>query len=145
MQYLSEEYQGGIWTIAFSPNGLFLASGGQNSTVKIWNLETGTYRILAGHERWIWTVAFSPIPPNPPYQGGKLASGSDDQTIKIWDVTTGECLQTLRGHTNNVRSVAFSPDGKFLVSGSEDNTLKLWNIITGECLETLRGHEAYVR
>jgi len=46
----------------------------------------------------------------------------------------------LRGHTNRVNSVAFSPDGRFLASGSDDNTIKLWDVGTGACLCTLTGH-----
>ena len=53
---------------------------------------------------------------------------------------TGKCLKTLEGHSDDVRSVAFSPNGKMIVSGSRDDTVKLWSIVTGECLRTLKGH-----
>ena len=45
-------------------------------------------------------------------------------TTSVWDLTTGECKSTLEGHTNWVRSVAISPDGKTIVSGSDDQTLR---------------------
>ncbi|HBW58459.1 MAG TPA: hypothetical protein DEF27_11915 [Oscillatoriales bacterium UBA8482] len=85
----------------------------------------------------MWSVAFHPNFPI-------LASESDDQTIKIWDIQTGECLQTLQGHRNKVRSIAFSPDGQFLVSGSEDKTVRLWDLDTGKCVHTLLGHQGWV-
>ena len=44
------------------------------------------------------------------------------------------------GHTDEVRSVAFSKDGKFIVSGSEDETIKIWSLDTYECIITLKGH-----
>ena len=54
------------------------------------------------------------------------------------------CLKTLEGHSNYVRSVAYSPDGTKIISGSEDNTIKIWDANTGECLKTLEGHSNYV-
>lgn len=59
--------------------------------------------------------------------------------MRIWDVSTGKCLHTLQEHTD-VRSVAFSPDGKTLAGGGDDRTLKIWDVSTGECFKTLQGH-----
>jgi WD40 repeat protein len=57
------------------------------------------------------------------------ASGSFDDTIRLWDVATGRPIRTpLTGHTNIVKSVAFSPDGKTLASGSDDDTIRLWDV-----------------
>lgn len=67
----------------------------------------------------------------------RLASGSYDNTLGVWDVATGARRRTLRGHSNSVQSVAFSPDGTTLASGSNDNTLRLWDIATGDCLAVL--------
>ena len=48
-------------------------------------------------------MAFSP-------DGRRLATGGEENTVKIWDVQTGKELQTLRGHSGDVYTVAFSPD-----------------------------------
>jgi WD40 repeat protein len=59
-------------------------------------------------------------------------SGSWDKTIRIWDAQTGALVgQPLEGHTNWVRSVQFSPDGKQIVSGSWDHTIRIWDTQTG--------------
>jgi len=84
---------------------------------------------------WVHSVAFSP-------DGKQVVSGSDDETLRLWDVTTGAALQTLKGHSGPVRSVAFSPDS---ISGSDDETVRLWDVITGAALQTLRGYSDSVR
>jgi len=58
-------------------------------------------------------------------------SGLDDQTVWLWDTATGALLQTLKGHSEYVGSVAFSPDSKQVVSGSDDQTVQLWDVATG--------------
>ena len=71
-------------------------------------------------------------------------SGSDDCTLKVWDVATGECLATLKGHSDYVGGVAVSPDSRCAVSASNDKTLKVWDVATGACVATLEGHSQRV-
>ena len=54
---------------------------------------------------------------------------SADNTIRLWDVATRTSTATLTGHTNGVRSVAFSPDGKTLVGDSDDTTIRLRKVV----------------
>ena len=65
--------------------------------------------------------------------------------MKVWDAATGQELLTLKGHTDWVRSVAFSPDGQPpRLSGSQDETVKVWDAATGQELLTLKGHTGSV-
>ena len=68
------------------------------------------------------------------HDGQRIASGSKDNTVKVWNVESGECVTTLKGHSDYVRSVSFSPDGASIVSGSWDNTVKVWSVESGDCL-----------
>jgi WD40 repeat protein len=60
--------------------------------------------------------------------GDFLLSGSRDESIKMWDVNTGFCVQTIRGHTNWVKSVAVNIKGSLMASGSSDETVIVWNL-----------------
>ncbi|KAJ5988200.1 hypothetical protein N7481_003410 [Penicillium waksmanii] len=56
-----------------------------------------------------------------------------------------QCLQTLEGHSDQVISIVWSPDGRQLASGSSDNTVRIWDPATGQSISTLYGHSASVR
>src|SRR5207249_4271547 len=66
-----------------------------------------------------------------------VASSNTDNTIKIWDVTSKRELRTLTGHTSNIESLDFSPDGRLLASASDDGGTFLWDVSTGQHLLTL--------
>ncbi|KAM5505356.1 hypothetical protein McanMca71_003202, partial [Microsporum canis] len=72
-------------------------------------------------------------------------SASDDGTVRLWDPASGQHLQTLEGHSDPVRAVAFSPDGRMLASVSDDGTVRLWDPASGWHLQTLKGHGDPVR
>jgi WD40 repeat protein len=116
------EGKGGNWPrVAFSPDGTPLVSNCYDSTVIVWNVQTGQQLLtLQGHRSAVRSVAFS-------QDGKRLATASEDQTVKVWDAQIGQELLTLKGHTGAVYSVAFSPDGKRLASVSADGTVKVWD------------------
>lgn len=64
--------------------------------------------------------------------------------IKLWETFTGKQRTALNGHTGEVCSLVFSPDGKMLATGSEDDTIKLWELSTNKELATLKGHSGKV-
>ena len=116
----------GINSVAFSPDGITLASDNDN-TIRLWDVVTGQKKKIfwvdVGRNitAAVDSVAFSP-------DGLTLVSGSEDQTIRLWDIATGEKCLTIKGHTAPVMSVVFSPDGQLLASGSKDGTARLWRL-----------------
>ena len=112
----------GVKSVAFSPDGKTLASGGGDNVIHLWDIGTGKRKMtLTGHTHWGFSLAFSP-------DGKTLASGSVDSNIRLWDPHTGKHKKTLTGHGKWVRSIAFSSDGKTLVSGSDDGSVLIWEI-----------------
>ena len=64
--------------------------------------------------------------------------------VSLWDTATGELLRTFERYTENVTSVAFSPDGTRVLSGSADKTMKIWDAVTGALLRIFEGHTGSV-
>lgn len=138
-------HAGLVWTVAFSPNGQLLASGGKDHGVRLWNLagwrrgeKLPPGRTLGQHANMVWCVRFSP-------DGKLLASGSMDKTIALWDTATGKKVRTLKDHSNTYSRFDFAPDGKTIAGGREDGTINLWNVATGLEKSALSGHTNSVR
>ncbi len=126
-----------VHSVAFSPDGQFIASGASDHYIRGWNARTGQpVGALPGHVGRISSVTFSP-------DGELLASGGSDKTIRVWKLPNGEPFHMLN-HLDWIFSVVFSPDGKNLVSGGADKEIKVWNLETGEVLRTLAGHSHWV-
>jgi WD40 repeat protein/serine/threonine protein kinase len=142
--------QDGLLTVAYSPDGKILAAAGGNTAensgsgdnnIRLWDTATAAIKtVLAGHQRYITTLAFS-------LDGKQLASASADQTIRLWNVDTGAVIQTfdLPQRTDWV-ALAYSPDGKSLASGSDQGNIFLWDIASGKIIgEPLKGHTAGIQ
>jgi WD40 repeat protein len=117
-------------SVAFSPDGEYLAAPTSNNEVKIWDKEGKEVRTLRGHTRTVYDIVFSP-------GGGRLATGSGDHTIKIWNADSGDELTTLHGHADSVFATAFSPDSRYLITAGQDKTIKIWSIfgeLATECV-----------
>jgi hypothetical protein len=113
-------------SVAFSPDGKFLASGSSDYYARIYNLETGQEVNKFKPSRYgsVTSVVFSP-------DGKFLASGSDDHYAHIYNLETGQEVNSFIAG-DDVNSVAFSPDGKFLAAGSDDKKAHIYNLETGK-------------
>jgi len=128
-----------VKSLAFSKDERLLASGGSDSTIRLWDIATGTeVRRLQGNLQPVWALAFNP-------DGSTLASAGSDALVHLWDVGTSHEREFLKGHTQPVRSVAFSPDGQFLASGGDDNSVTIWELGTRQEPRSFKFHDKPVR
>ncbi|HBB94070.1 MAG TPA: hypothetical protein DC054_01650 [Blastocatellia bacterium] len=128
----------GVNCLAFGPDGKWLASGGSDNSIKIWQVATGReLRALTGHPAPIKSLATSP-------DGQWLASGSNDGTVKVWNVSTGRELYSLPVQASSIEALAFSPDNGVIASGDADGTINIWNRTDGKPIKTLSEHSKAV-
>jgi eukaryotic-like serine/threonine-protein kinase len=128
--------------VAFSPDGRHLVTGAADSTLRVWDVQTGHMVSTLGANDRIDMLVYS-------RDGKHLASVSAEGTVKLWDATRlGEAQEACR--TLHARApqedlnLAFSPDGRRLAGGGEKNTVKIWDVETGRELLTLTGHSGDV-
>ena len=135
--YTFGEHNSLIQSVVWSPDGRRLATENNDNTVTIWSSRK---HVPLGILLPTTTGTLSGVEWSP--DGLQIAGGLGN-AVQVWDARQGTSTHTLMGHTDWVRYVAWSPDGKLIVSISHDKTAKIWNANDGTLLHTLE-HEMEV-
>ncbi len=125
-----------VSALAFSPDGQTLVSGSRDHTVKVWNVRDGRLRktLFTAHQGAVTAVAFRS-------DGAVFASGGEDKRVRVWESASYRVRSTLPSDpraTLAPRTLAFSPDGRWLMVGGDraqmggSSPLELWNLVKGQ-------------
>jgi WD40 repeat protein len=135
---LLQGHAGLVTDVAFSPDGMLIATASSDGIARTWDAATGMPRTtFTGHSGPVTAIAFSP-------DGTLIATASGDGTARTWDAATGAPRTTLIGHTGTLNDLAFSPDGTLIATASDDRTGRTWDAATGAARTTLTGHRGPV-
>lgn len=115
-------------TLVYTPRAVFKVRPINRSTSEI-----------SGHGSTILAAQFAP------FSSSRMVTGAGDHTARIWDCDTQTPYRTLKGHTDWVLAVSWSPDGRYIATGSMDNSVRIWDPKTGKQIgKTLQGHNKWI-
>ncbi len=122
-------------SVAYSPAGDLLASGGGDGQITLWDVATNRpTAVLAGHTGQVRGLVFSA-------DGSQLFSSANDADVFVWEVATATVSQRLAGEQGNSAAVlAISPDGQTLAGGLANGEIVLWDVASHAELSRLQGH-----
>lgn len=116
----------------------WVASGGLDHKIKIWDLNGGGERIqidVREHESSSKGSVYALS-----VRGSIMASGGPESIVRLWDPKTGKRITNFVGHTDNIRDILINQDGDTVMTASSDQTVKFWSVTAGRCIHTLTMH-----
>lgn len=124
-----------VMASAFSPSGLFVASGGLDNICSVWSAEKmdAPVKELAGHAGFLSSCKF--------VDDKQILTSSGDTKIALWDIEQGKKILEYSGHSGDVTSIALLPSRSGIVSCSVDGSVKVWDLREPECKQSMTGHE----
>ena len=133
------EHSATVWSVACSPDGTQIVSGGADTTAQVWDIHTGKQiTLFRAHQACVTVVAWSP-------DGEWIASGGCDNRVYVWNARTGEIITTYTEHHAWIcNGLAWSPDGEWIASASWDGSVHIWDAMTGKTSLCYLGHQGVV-
>lgn len=137
-----------IYDIAWSIDGQYIASASTDGIVRIWKWEESPSTLEESHSTLTSTCRHPKIVKSvswfPDSQRMLIATGCNDGNVYLWDALSGEQKHVLKGHSDIVNTVAWSPDGKYLATASDDKTIRLWDGDKRKQIDVLKSHSGWV-
>ena len=129
---------------SFSPNGEIIAAVTNDGSTYFWDMQT--QQVIKNLVEGVTLLAFSPDGKTVALGNGGIGWRGKKNTIRLWNLETEQQTGLLEGHTAEVRSIAFKPDGKLLASGSAspEHAVRLWNVESQQQIGVLLGHTTEV-
>jgi hypothetical protein len=134
-------HDGAVRALAVTPDGSRLVTGGDDHTIRIWNLASGRLeRTLQGHTDSVQAVAITP-------DGRRIVSGGKYDVVRVWDFASGQFEHTIAGQAGcrAVYAMAVTGDGKRVVLGGAGAVVQVWDLVGGRVEHSLRSTDSTVR
>jgi len=128
-------HSGPVYGLSFSPDGQFLLSCSQDSTIRLWSMATKTNLVCyRGHTGPVWAVEFGPL-------GYYFATVGHDKCAYLWSTSHIYPLRVFSGHLSDVNCVKFHPNSCYIFTGSTDKCVRMWDVHSGDCVRVFTGHQ----
>ncbi|XP_073975229.1 transducin beta-like protein 3 [Rhodnius prolixus] len=131
-------HKGPVMKLALSIDSTILATGGSDSSIRLWDLQNNTclYK-LTGIKGVVTALTFFKSK-----ETTFLFGAADDTVINVWNVDSGKLIMKLSGHYSTVTGIVISHDGNHIVSCGRDKVLILWNFLTGKQIHVIPLYES---
>ena len=126
----TKEHTDVVHSLAVAPDSKYVASASWDATAIVWSASMVKLHLLAGHKEHVNVVIF--------LVAELVATAGQDHTIRLWETQTGKSIKVCKKDSDDVNSLALSPNHMLYVSGSSDKTVKIFNAATFECIKSVK-------